>query len=61
MKPRLLADEIVSHDLVRACLRLDSRFPIAHIAAWRDGACLQLKDPALPVALTPHRITLEAR
>jgi hypothetical protein len=37
--------------LVSVCLKLDSRFPIAHIADWRDGACLQLKDPALLMTL----------
>lgn len=58
MKLRLLADENVSHDFVAACLKLDSQFPIAHIAAWRDGACLQLKDPALLMTLRDEDLIL---
>jgi len=51
VNPRLLADENASHDLVSACLRIDRRFPILHIARWRAGACLSLKDPALLMTL----------
>ncbi len=58
MKPRLLADENVSHGLVVACLKLDARFPIVHIANWRDGACLQLKDPALLITLRDEDLVL---
>jgi hypothetical protein len=58
MKPRLLADENVSHALVTACLKLDPRFPITHIADWRDGACLQLKDPALLMTLRDEDLIL---
>lgn len=58
MKLRLLADENVSHDLVAASLKRDPRFPIEHIADWRDGACLQLKDPALLMTLRGEDLIL---
>jgi hypothetical protein len=58
MKLRLLADENVSHDLVAACRKLDSRFPIEHLADWQDGACLQLKDPALLMTLRDEDLIL---
>lgn len=58
MKPRLLADENVSHRLVSACRRIEPALPIAHIADWRDGACLQLKDPALLMTLRDEDLIL---
>jgi hypothetical protein len=58
MNPRLLADENVSHGLVAACLRIDRGFPITHIARWREGACLQLKDPALLMTLRDEEMVL---
>lgn len=58
MKPRLLADENVSHSLVAACRKLADRFPISHLADWRDGACLQLKDPALLMTLREEGLIL---
>jgi hypothetical protein len=58
MSPRLLADENVSHGLVAACLRIDRGFPITHIARWREGACLQLKDPALLMTLRDEEMVL---
>ncbi|MCL5745807.1 MAG: hypothetical protein M1541_18100 [Acidobacteria bacterium] len=54
----MLADENVSHGLVAACQKLDPQFPIAHIANWRDGACLQLKDPALLMTLRDEDLIL---
>ena len=44
---RLLADEHMSHRFVTACLRLEPRFPILHIANWRDGKYRFSKDPVL--------------
>jgi hypothetical protein len=44
---RLLADENTSHRLVSACQRLVPRFPIVHIAKWKDGIWLGLDDRAL--------------
>lgn len=58
MNPRLLADENVSHDLVAACLRIDRGFPMMHIARWREGSCLQLKDPALLMTLRDEETVL---
>jgi hypothetical protein len=58
MKARLLADENVSHALVSACRRLESGFPLAHIADWRDGVCLSLKDPALLMTLRDEDLIL---
>jgi hypothetical protein len=58
MKLRLLADENVSHGLVSACRKLEPGFPLAHIADWRDGACLQLKDPALLITLREENLVL---
>lgn len=58
MNPRLLADENVSHDLRAACLKIDRGFPTVHIARWRDGACLQLKDPALLMTLRDEQMIL---
>jgi len=51
VKPRLLADENTSHRFVAACLKLDTAFPIIHIAEWKDGAYLSVKDPPLLMAL----------
>lgn len=58
MNPRLLADENVSHDLVTTCLRMHRGFPVTHIARWREGACLQLKDPALLMTLRDEAMVL---
>ena len=33
-------------------------FPFAHIAEWRAGACLQLKDPALLMTLREENLIL---
>lgn len=46
------------NDLARPRLKLDPRFPVAHIADWRDGACLQLKDPALLMTLRDEDLIL---
>ena len=51
MKVRLLADENTSHRLVAACPRMEAGFPISHIADWKDGAYLSVKDPQLLMAL----------
>jgi len=55
---RLLADENTSHRLVSACRRLDRSFPIIHIAEWRKGACLSMKDPALLMGLREANLVL---
>ena len=58
MNPRLLADENTSHHLVTACRQLDSKFPMLHIADWKNGAYLSVKDPALLMALRESRLVL---
>jgi len=47
MASRLLADENTSHRLISACHRLNSDFPVIHIATWQDGMWLGLDDAAL--------------
>jgi hypothetical protein len=51
VNPRLLADENTSHRLVAACQNIDEEFPIIHIADWKNGALLSVKDPPLLMAL----------
>ena len=51
MKVRLLADENTSHRFVSACLNIEARFPILHLADWKDGSYLSVKDPPLLMAL----------
>ncbi len=58
MTPPLLADENTSHHLVTACRRLDSKFPILHIADWKNGAYRSVKDPALLMALREFGLVL---
>jgi len=58
VKLRLLADENTSHRFVSACRRIDSLFPISHIAAWQDGAYRSVKDPALLMTLREHGMIL---
>jgi hypothetical protein len=58
MNPRLLVDENVAHDLVAACPKFDRGSPIQDIARWRDGACLQPKDPALLMTLGDEQTVL---
>ena len=58
MKPRLLADENISHRLVSACRQIEANFPIIHIANWKEGAYLSAKDPALLMALREANLIL---
>lgn len=44
---RLLADENTSHKLISACQRLAPRFPIIHLATWKEGMWLGLEDTDL--------------
>lgn len=54
----LLADANTWHHFVKACLRIDSRFPIVHVAHWQGGNHLCSKDPVLLSALREHRLVL---
>jgi len=58
MRLRLLADENTSHRLVSAVQRIASNFPIVHIADWKDGAFLSVKDPALLMTLREANLIL---
>jgi hypothetical protein len=58
VRPRLLADENTSHRLVSACRRIESNFPIVHLADWKEGAYLSAKDPALLMALREAHLIL---
>jgi hypothetical protein len=44
---RLLADTNLSHKFVQACLRLDKKFPLVHLADWMDGKHRVSEDPVL--------------
>ena len=58
MNPRLLAEENTSHRLAAACQNLDAEFPIIHIADWKSGAFLSVKDPQLLMALRESGLIL---
>ena len=55
---RLLADENLSRHFVRACLRLDKKFPIIHIADWMNGKHLFSKDPVLLSVLRENELII---
>ncbi len=55
---RLLADANTSHAFVKACLRLHSSFPIAHIADWQNGRYRMSPDPVLLSVLREHQLIL---
>lgn len=44
---RLVADANLSRKFVRACLRLDKKFPLIHLADWMDGKFRVSEDPVL--------------
>jgi hypothetical protein len=58
VKMRLLADENTSRRFVSAGLSLEAKFPIIHIADWKDGAYLSAKDPPLLMALRASELVL---
>ena len=55
---RLLADGNLSRRLVEACSRLQSKFPIIHLADWLDGKHRISKDPALLAVLREEGLIL---
>src|SRR5688572_21726155 len=55
---RLLADGNTSRRFVDACTRLESGFPIVHIADWMQGKHRISKDPVLLAALREHRLII---
>lgn len=54
----LVADANMSQRFVKACLRIDSGFPIVHVADWLDGNHRVSKDPALLSVLREHRLVI---
>jgi hypothetical protein len=58
VKARLLADENTSHRFGAACLQIKPDFPIVHLADWKDGAYLSVKDPPLLMALRESETVL---
>ncbi len=58
MTLRLLADENTSRRFVVACSKIEAKFPIIHIADWKEGAYLSVKDPPLLMALRESEIVL---
>lgn len=44
---RLVADANLSRKFVRACLRLDKKFPLVHLAGWMNGKFRVSEDPVL--------------
>ncbi len=54
----LVADAHLSRYFVEACLRLESGFPIVHIADWMGGKHRMSKDPVLLSALREQGLIL---
>ena len=55
---RLLADAHLSRRFVEACLRLQPRFPIIHLADWLGGRHAISKDPVLLPVLREHGLII---
>jgi hypothetical protein len=58
LKPRLIGDENTSHHLVSACRKLETDFPLLHLADWQGGAFLGAKDSPLLQTLLAHKLVL---
>jgi hypothetical protein len=55
---RLVADANLSRKFVRACRRLDKKFPLGHLAAWMDGRYRVSHDPVLLSVLREQGLIL---
>jgi hypothetical protein len=55
---RLLADANTSRRFAAACLRLESGFPIGHIAEWMQGKHRISKDPVLLTVLREQGLVI---
>jgi len=55
---RLLADANLSRKFVRACLRLNKKFPLAHLTDWMDGRHRISEDPVLLAVLREQGLIL---
>jgi len=55
---RLLADANLSRKFVRACRRLDKKFPLDHLSDWMDGKYRVSHDPVLLSVLREQGLIL---
>ena len=55
---RLLADANLSRKFVRACRRLDKKFPLIHLSDWMDGKHRVSEDPVLLAVLREQGLIL---
>jgi hypothetical protein len=55
---RLVADDHLSHKFVAACKRLDSGFPLVHIANWQTGVHRTSEDPTILQALQKQNLII---
>jgi hypothetical protein len=55
---RLVADANLSRKFVRACRRLDKKFPLIHLADWMDGRYRVSHDPVLLSVLREQGLIL---
>jgi hypothetical protein len=55
---RLVADANLSRKFVRACLHLDKKFPLVHLADWMDGKYRVSEDPMLLGVLREQSLIL---
>jgi hypothetical protein len=55
---RLVADANLSRKFVRACLRLNKKFPLVHLADWMDGKHRVSEDPVLLAVLREQGLIL---
>lgn len=55
---RLVADANLSRKFVTACRRLDKKFPLSHLADWREGKYRVSEDPVLLAVLREQGLIL---
>lgn len=55
---RLVADANLSRKFVRACRRLDKKFPLVHLAEWMGGRYRVSDDPVLLLVLREQGLIL---
>ena len=55
---RLVADANLSRKFIRACRRLDKKFPLIHLADWMDGKHRVSEDPVLLAVLREQGLIL---
>lgn len=55
---RLVADANLSRKFVRACRRVDKKFPLVHLAEWMGGRYRVSDDPVLLLVLREQGLIL---